>query len=113
MGAIINDSSLPEIKAKVICGLANNQLAEPRHGQALQQKGIAYVPDYVVNAGGMMGASTVIFDTPSREASIKRIHGLYDTIRAILKQADDTGRPASEVADEMAVRRMSDAKTQS
>ena len=67
MGAVINDESLPDIKAKVVCGLANNQLAEPRHGEELQRNGIAYVPDYVVNAGGMMGASTVIFGTPSRQ----------------------------------------------
>jgi leucine dehydrogenase len=102
MGAIINDQTLPEIKARVICGLANNQLAEPRHGEALQRRGIAYVPDYVVNAGGMMGASTVIFDTPSREASVKRIHGLYETIQSILEQADATGKPPSTVADEIA-----------
>jgi len=110
MGAIINDVTLPQLKAKVVCGLANNQLAEPRHGVALQQRGIAYVPDYVVNAGGMMGASTVIFDTPSHEASIKRIHGLFDTIRSILSQADESGRPSSDVADEIAERRMAEAK---
>ena len=109
MGGGINDATLPDIKAKAICGLANNQLAEPRHGAALQQRGITYVPDYVVNAGGMMGASTVIFDTPSREASIQRILGLYDTILTILGRADETGRPSSEIADEMALRRMSDA----
>jgi leucine dehydrogenase len=110
MGAIINDETLPEIKARIICGLANNQLAEPRHGAALQRQGIAYVPDYVVNAGGMMGASTVIFDTPSREASLKRIHSLYDTICSILSQADESGRPPSKVADEIAEQRMINAR---
>jgi len=102
LGGVINDVTLPELKAKVVCGLANNQLAEPRHGVVLQERGIAYVPDYVVNAGGMMGASTVIFDTPSREASIKRIEGLYDTILSILSEAGKVGRPSSEIADEMA-----------
>ena len=112
MGAIINDETLPEIRAKIICGLANNQLAEPRHGAALQRQGIAYVPDYVVNAGGMMGASTVIFDTPSREASLKRIHSLYDTICSILSQADESGRPPSKVADEIAEQRMINARAE-
>lgn len=111
MGAIINDSSLPEIKAKAICGLANNQLAEPRHGAALQKAGIAYVPDYVVNAGGMMGASTVIFDTPSREASLMRIHGLYDTIVQILDAAKSEQRPPSDVADAMAQAKITAAKS--
>lgn len=110
MGGTLNDDTLPDIKAKVICGLANNQLAEPRHGAILRDKGITYIPDYVVNAGGMMGASTVIFDTPSREASLKRIHGLFDTITTILKKAEETGQPVSDVADAMAVEKISAAK---
>lgn len=107
MGAVLNDISIPQIKAKAICGLANNQLAEARHGEALADLGIAYVPDYVVNAGGMMGASTVIFDMPSREASITRINALYGIISSILKQARQDGRPSSIIADEMAVARIS------
>ncbi|WP_299356887.1 Glu/Leu/Phe/Val dehydrogenase dimerization domain-containing protein [uncultured Shimia sp.] len=106
MGAVLNDETLPEIKAQAICGLANNQLAEAHHGEALQKRGIAYVPDYVVNAGGMMGASTVIFSTPSREASNQRILGLYDTILAILDRAEQSGLPSSQVADKIAVERM-------
>lgn len=109
MGGGINDETLPQIKAKAICGLANNQLAEPRHGTALQQREITYVPDYVVNAGGMMGASTVIFDTPSRAASDLRIKGLYDTILQILRTAEQTGRPSSEIADKMAADRIAAA----
>ena len=111
MGAILNDKTIPEIQAKIICGLANNQLAEARHGVALQEKGIVYVPDYVVNAGGMMGASTVIFDKPSREKSIERIHGLFDTIKSILRQADESGLPSSEVADKIALDRIAKART--
>lgn len=113
MGAVINDKTLPDIKAQAICGLANNQLAEPRHGKALQDRGIAYVPDYVVNAGGMMGASTVIFSTPTREASTKRILGLYDTILSILERGNDTGLSPSQVADDMALERMAAAKASS
>lgn len=106
LGAGLNDQTIPEIKAKAICGLANNQLAEDRHGAALLQAGIDYVPDYVVNAGGMMGASTVIFTEPSREASIKKIEGLKDTIKEILFRAAAEGRPTSEIADAMAIERI-------
>ncbi len=109
MGAVINDTTLPEIKARAICGLANNQLAEVRHGEALQKRGIAYVPDYVVNAGGVMGASPVIFGTLSREASNQRILGLYDTILTILERATKDGMPPSQVADEIAVQRINAA----
>ena len=102
LGAVINDETLPEIKAKAICGLANNQLAEPRHGEALRKRGITYVPDYVVNAGGIMGAGVMIYSKPTIEDSRQRALGLYDTILAVLSKADAENRPSSDVADEMA-----------
>jgi leucine dehydrogenase len=106
MGAILNDRTIPELRAKAVCGLANNQLAEPRHAQMLKDRGITYVPDYVVNAGGVIGSSTVIFTTPNREESIERIEGLYDTILHILEQADAENRLPSELADELAISRI-------
>lgn len=54
LGAIINDETIPRLKCKAIAGAANNQLAEPRHGDKLHEMGIVYGPDYVVNAGGLV-----------------------------------------------------------
>ncbi|QNO16176.1 Glu/Leu/Phe/Val dehydrogenase [Alkalicella caledoniensis] len=54
LGAIINDDTIPQLKCKAIAGAANNQLAEPRHGDIIREKGIVYAPDYVVNAGGLI-----------------------------------------------------------
>ena len=108
LGAVINDATLPQIQARAVCGLANNQLAEPRHGEALKARGIVYVPDYVVNAGGMIGASTVIFATQSDEASRQRILALKDTVMWVLREADSQGRPSSEVADQMARDRLAE-----
>ncbi len=110
MGAIINDDTIPEIKAKAICGLANNQLAEPRHGNALQHRGITYVPDYVVNGGGMMGAAPMIYSTPSRDASMQSILSLKETIISILQKADAEKRSTAEIADEMARERIAAGK---
>jgi leucine dehydrogenase len=109
LGSVVNDRTLPEIKAKAICGLANNQLAEPHHGDDLRASGIVYVPDYVVNSGGMIGAGRTIFSVPDQEASWKSITGLYDIIRAILEKADAENRASSAVADEMAQTRISAA----
>ena len=106
MGAVLNDHNIPQIRAKLICGLANNQLAEDRHGAALMECNIAYVPDYVVNAGGMMGASTVIFEQPSHAASLERIHSLNNTIAEILLRAKTEGKPSSQIADSMAQERI-------
>jgi len=110
MGAVINDDTLTEIRARAVCGLANNQLAEQRHGAALHKKGITYVPDYVVNAGGMIGASSVIYEPTTRELSIQRIHKLQQSITEILSKAEAEDKPASEVADAIAVQRISEAQ---
>ncbi len=106
LGAVLNDQTIPELQAKAVAGLANNQLAEPRHAQMLKDRGITYVPDYVVNAGGVIGSSTVIFTTPNREESIERIEGLYGTILKILEQAEAEDRLPCEIADELALARM-------
>jgi leucine dehydrogenase len=102
LGGVINDATLPQIKAKAICGLANNQLAEPRHGEALRARGIVYVPDYIANSGGMIGAGPAVYSTPSREASRQRVPSLFDTVLAVLRRADAEGRSTSDVADDMA-----------
>jgi leucine dehydrogenase len=57
LGAILDDWTVPLLHCKVIAGAANNQLAEERHGDALSAKGILYAPDFVVNMGGVIGAS--------------------------------------------------------
>lgn len=110
LGAGLNDKTIPEIKAKIICGLANNQLAESHHGKRLADLGITYVPDYVINAGGMMGASTAIFSELSRDASLKQIEGLYQTISTIIDRANTEGRPTADIADEIAQERISKAQ---
>ena len=54
LGGIINDETMPSFQAEVIAGGANNQLLEPRHGDALEQRKILYAPDYAANAGGVI-----------------------------------------------------------
>lgn len=112
MGAVINDATVPELRARAICGLANNQLAAPRHGAALHRRGIAYVPDYIVNAGGMIGASGAIVGPASAAAAdpTRCIEGLYDTVLQILRDADAQGRPPSEIADDLARARIAAGK---
>jgi leucine dehydrogenase len=54
LGAIINDNTIPQLKVEIVAGAANNQLLEPRHGDALEERNIVYAPDYVANAGGVI-----------------------------------------------------------
>lgn len=110
LGAILNDETIPEMKANIICGLANNQLKEMKHGKILADKGITYVPDYVVNAGGMMGASTAIFSELSREKSLKQIETLDKTITAIIDRAMSEGQTTAEIADQIVEERIKTAQ---
>ena len=42
-GSVLNDATIPTLKCKIICGAANNQLADPVNGdKAIQKKGFAY-----------------------------------------------------------------------
>src|SRR6185295_1648584 len=54
LGAMLNDDTIPRLKCQIVCGGANNQLAEEHHDTALEKRKILYAPDYVVNAGGLI-----------------------------------------------------------
>src|SRR6266478_5398858 len=54
IGAVLNDATIPCLRCRVVCGGANNQLAEARHDAALAVRGIVFVPDYLANAGGVI-----------------------------------------------------------
>jgi leucine dehydrogenase len=103
LGAVLNDTTIPELKARAVCGLANNQLERSDHGQQLFDRNIAYVPDFVVNAGGMMGASTLIFSKPDREKALANIEGIFTTVIKILERSRDEGKPSADIAEEMAL----------
>ena len=90
----------------MVCGLANNQLAEPRHGDALRQRGILYAPDYVVNAGGMLYASEDIFGSNDQARSIERIHGIEDILLNIYRRAEDEAASTHAIANLMAEEKM-------
>ena len=78
MGGILNEQTIPQLKCKGIAGLANNQLATPEDGQRLLDRGIAYAPDFVANAGGVMRATLPIFSTPDRAKALPQISGRYE-----------------------------------
>jgi leucine dehydrogenase len=110
LGSIINPDTIDRIKAKVIAGAANNQLATQDMGAELQKRGKIYAPDYVLNAGGIinvMGEITGDFD-PSWVQG--KLDGLDTTLADILDISDSEGRPSNLIADEMARNRIEDAR---
>ncbi|MCF8150050.1 MAG: amino acid dehydrogenase [Burkholderiaceae bacterium] len=104
MGAILNDESIPQLKATVVAGAANNQLAETRHGAELARRGILYAPDYVINAGGIIDIyhERIGFE---RDALIRHIDGIQDNLMEIFSRAREEQRPTGEVADAIAEER--------
>ncbi|HRP95810.1 MAG TPA: Glu/Leu/Phe/Val dehydrogenase dimerization domain-containing protein [Rhodocyclaceae bacterium] len=104
LGAILNDTTIPQLKAKIVAGASNNQLAEPRHGVELMKRGILYAPDYVINAGGIIDVyhERTGFD---RDAVIRHIEEIYDNLMEIFARARREERPTGEVADAIAEER--------
>lgn len=98
LGGVINDETLPQLRCKVVAGAANNQLAEPRHGVALMERGIIYAPDYVINAGGLINVAEeqAGYDPERARARTMKI---YDTMYEIGERAQKVMAPTSVVAD--------------
>jgi leucine dehydrogenase len=106
LGGVINDQTIPQIEAKIVCGVANNQLARPEHGEELRARDITYAPDFVVNAGGVLGTSTVIFGQLDREASLESIRRIYDTVSEILGRSDTQAISTELIAEQIAMERI-------
>ena len=104
MGAVLNSETIPGLRAKVIAGAANNQLATDADGLALKERGVIYLPDYVANGGGLISCEAEYHGHP-REAVKTKVEGIFDTAIEILERADSEGIATSEAADRIAEER--------
>ena len=112
MGGAISDEVLDVLRATIICGAANNQLAHPGMEKTLADRGVLYTPDYVANAGGLVQVADEAqhltsggfrFDRAKAKAA-----GIYDTTLRVFELADSEGVPPAVAADRLAERRMRD-----
>lgn len=104
LGATVNDDTIGRLKAEVIAGAANNQLAdELRHGKMLQERGIVYAPDFLINAGGLINVYSEIAKYDRAEA-LRRTEEIYNTTLTTLTEAEThqitTHQAALKVAEE-------------
>ncbi|MEH7383099.1 branched-chain amino acid dehydrogenase [Bacillus sp. JJ1533] len=114
LGATVNDETIPQLKAKVIAGSANNQLKEPRHGDMVHELGIIYAPDYVINAGGVINVADELYGY-NQERALKKVESLYDTIQKVIEIAKRDGIPTYQAADRLAeerIERMRNSRSQ-
>lgn len=106
LGAVLNADSIPRLRARVVAGAANNQLAEEKDGAALQAAGVLYAPDYVVNAGGIISVARE-YNGGATEAQVtSEIHGIPGRLTEIFERARRESRPTNAVADQMARERI-------
>lgn len=105
LGAVINDETIPQLKAKVIAGSANNQLKNPEHGDIIHEMGIVYAPDYVINSGGVINVADELAGY-NRERALKRVAGIYDTIEQIFAISKRDSIPTYVAADRLAEERI-------
>jgi len=106
LGAILNDTTIPALKVEIVCGGANNQLLEPeKHGAELEKRGIAYAPDFVANAGGVINVYGELAGW-TRERALRKADEIYDTVLGVYEIAKERGVFTYLAADTLAERRI-------
>jgi len=110
LGAILNDGTIKQLKAKVVAGAANNQLAEARHGDVLRDLKVLYAPDYLINAGGLISvyyehAAKTSGKAYDRALVLSHVQKIDDTSESIFRRAEQDGISTSAAADRIAEQR--------
>jgi len=102
MGAILNDETIPVLKARMVIGAANNQLAEERHAEALAARGILYGPDYIVNAGGVIFVGCEYLGAVDEGAVVAQVDRIGETLREVFNFAEQRKITSAAAADQLA-----------
>ena len=102
LGAILNERSIPKIRAPIVAGGANNQLETREDGSRLCDAGILYAPDYVINAGGIINVACEYRGQGDDDTVMQRVAAIGPRLIRIFEDAAESGRPTNEIADELA-----------
>jgi leucine dehydrogenase len=112
LGAVLNEESVPLLRARAVAGAANNQLGHEAISELLAQREILWVPDFVANAGGVVNIAVELepegYDTARAET---RVRAIADTVRTVLDHAEATGATPLAAAMEIARRRVAEASS--
>lgn len=115
LGAILNDETIKRLKVKVVAGAANNQLAEPRHGDILRDLKVLYAPDYLINAGGLINVyyehTARSGKTADRATVLAHVEKIADTAESVFRRAEQDGISTALAADRVAEQKFGKAKS--
>lgn len=105
LGGILNDETIPQLCTKVVAGAANNLLLKPEHGKSLNDRGILYAPDYVINAGGIVNVSVEFHEGGYNEVvALRKIERIPQALKELWTIAKEENIPPSDAADSLAQR---------
>jgi glutamate dehydrogenase/leucine dehydrogenase len=107
MGAALNRSTIPELRCQAVVGSANNQLADESCVGLLDEVGVLYAPDYIVNAGGVVNIAEELISY-NRERAYANVRRIFDTTAAVLAAAEELRITTAEAADRLAERRIAE-----
>lgn len=106
LGGILNDQTIPQLRAEMVVGGANNQLLEARHGEMLEARGILYAPDYAANAGGVINGTCREMLGWDEQRTLAKIEAIYDTLLKVFRLAEREGVPSYVAADRLVEERL-------
>ena len=107
MGATLNDDTVSRLRCKIVAGAANNQLKdEIKHGYMLMDKGVVYVPDFVINAGGLVNVYLEYLGNYNRDRAYKMAEQIYDNCMNVLDYSDQYDVSPQEAAMKIANNRI-------
>ena len=111
LGGILNARTIPEIRAVIVAGAANNQLDnEETDDWALMRRGILYAPDYVINAGGIISVESEVYrEKLVEEERAAKVRRIADTLTEVFRRSQESGEPTGHVANRMAEERIAAA----
>ena len=109
LGAILTSETIPLLKASIVAGGANNQLATDADGQRLSDAGVLYAPDYVINGGGIINVASEYYGGESDAEVLESVAEIGTRLTKIFEDAKASGYPTNVVADKLAQKIIADA----
>ena len=110
LGGVLNHTTIPKLRCPIVCGAANNQLAEEEDGRRLKERGIVYAPDFIANAGGIINVYSETGGTYDRDGAKARTAEIYTTMHRVLAMAQSGNMTTAEAANRIAEERIANAR---